>query len=70
MSLFPTVLFSAEEPQWKGLPLFLYGDSMGGAVAIQAHRRAPQMFDGAVLVAPMCKVVHLEGTTAGGMTAL
>ncbi|XP_042440085.1 caffeoylshikimate esterase-like [Zingiber officinale] len=35
---------------------FLYGESMGGAVALLFHRRDPTFWDGAVLVAPMCKI--------------
>jgi caffeoylshikimate esterase len=35
---------------------FLYGESMGGAVALMLHRKDPTFWDGAVLVAPMCKV--------------
>jgi len=32
---------------------------MGGAVLLLLHRKKPQFWDGAVLVAPMCKVyVH------------
>ncbi|KAG0558768.1 hypothetical protein KC19_10G052900 [Ceratodon purpureus] len=40
----------------KGLPCFLFGESMGGAVALRAHLKVPTMWDGAVLVAPMCKI--------------
>ena len=29
---------------------------MGGAIALLLHRQAPSYWDGAVLVAPMCKV--------------
>ena len=29
---------------------------MGGAVALLLHRKNPSFWDGAVLVAPMCKV--------------
>ena len=29
---------------------------MGGAVALKAHLKEPSMWDGAVLVAPMCKI--------------
>lgn len=36
-----------------GLPLFAYGESMGGAVAIQVSRRAPALFAGLLLFAPM-----------------
>lgn len=51
-----SLLSPAAQQQWRHLPMFLYGDSMGGAVAIQVHRRHPALFDGAVLLAPMCKV--------------
>lgn len=35
---------------------FLLGESMGGAVALLLARKKPHFWDGAVLVAPMCKV--------------
>ncbi|XP_031110124.1 caffeoylshikimate esterase-like [Ipomoea triloba] len=35
---------------------FLLGESMGGAVALLLHRKKPDFWDGAVLVAPMCKI--------------
>lgn len=38
---------------------FLYGESMGGAVTLLLHRKDPTFWDGAVLVAPMCKVPYL-----------
>ncbi|ONL99828.1 alpha/beta-Hydrolases superfamily protein [Zea mays] len=34
---------------------FLYGFSMGGTVVLQLHRKDPLYWDGAVLLAPMCK---------------
>ncbi|KAK8928972.1 hypothetical protein KSP39_PZI017360 [Platanthera zijinensis] len=34
---------------------FLYGESMGGAVSLLLHLKDPAYWDGAVLVAPMCK---------------
>lgn len=37
---------------------FLLGESMGGAVAIILHRKMPKFWDGAVLVAPMCKIAE------------
>jgi alpha-beta hydrolase superfamily lysophospholipase len=40
----------------EGLPCFLFGESMGGAVALKAHLKYPDMWDGAILVAPMCKI--------------
>jgi alpha-beta hydrolase superfamily lysophospholipase len=39
---------------------FLYGESMGGAVALLLHRKDPAFWDGAVLAAPMCKVCVLD----------
>ncbi|KAJ6955984.1 hypothetical protein NC652_007170 [Populus alba x Populus x berolinensis] len=35
---------------------FLYGESMGGAVALLLHKKEPLFYHGAVLVAPMCKI--------------
>ncbi|KAL3649121.1 hypothetical protein CASFOL_005524 [Castilleja foliolosa] len=35
---------------------FLYGESMGGAVALLTHKKDPSFWNGAVLVAPMCKI--------------
>lgn len=34
----------------------LMGESMGGAVILLLHRKKPEYWDGAVLIAPMCKV--------------
>ena len=43
--------------EYRSKSRFLYGESMGGAVALLLHRRDPAFWDGAVLVAPMCKVL-------------
>lgn len=45
-----------ERPDLKGLPCFLFGQSMGGAVALKVHLKQPSNWNGAVLVAPMCKI--------------
>ncbi|TVU36740.1 hypothetical protein EJB05_18686, partial [Eragrostis curvula] len=45
-----------EKPENRGKKRFLYGISMGGSVALLLHRKAPDYWDGAVLLAPMCKV--------------
>ncbi|XP_024537665.1 caffeoylshikimate esterase [Selaginella moellendorffii] len=45
-----------ERKEFTGLPCFLFGESMGGAIAIKAHLKQPKVWDGAVLVAPMCKI--------------
>lgn len=35
---------------------FLLGESMGGAMVLLVHRKLPNFWDGAVLIAPMCKI--------------
>ncbi|KAM6567284.1 hypothetical protein CsatA_026412 [Cannabis sativa] len=45
-----------ENPQFNALPSFLFGQSMGGAVALKMHLKQPNAWSGAVLVAPMCKI--------------
>ncbi|KAJ8492204.1 hypothetical protein OPV22_013925 [Ensete ventricosum] len=45
-----------ENPEYQGLPSFLFGQSMGGAVALKVHFKQPHTWDGAILVAPMCKM--------------
>ncbi|XP_025634517.1 caffeoylshikimate esterase [Arachis hypogaea] len=42
--------------EYSEKPKFLYGESMGGAVALLIHKKYPSFWDGAVLVAPMCKI--------------
>ncbi|KAJ1436393.1 Serine aminopeptidase, S33 [Sesbania bispinosa] len=50
---FTTICEKAEN---KKKMRFLLGESMGGAVALLLHRKKPDYWDGAVLVAPMCKI--------------
>ncbi|XP_057524698.1 caffeoylshikimate esterase-like [Amaranthus tricolor] len=45
-----------ERKENKGKHRFLLGESMGGAVVLRLHRKMPEFWDGAVLVAPMCKI--------------
>lgn len=45
-----------EDENWRTLPSFLFGQSMGGAVALKVHLKQPGAWSGAVLVAPMCKI--------------
>ncbi|XP_071735254.1 caffeoylshikimate esterase [Rutidosis leptorrhynchoides] len=45
-----------ENPELRDLPRFLLGQSMGGAVALKVHFKQPEFWNGAVLVAPMCKI--------------
>ncbi|KAF3786385.1 Caffeoylshikimate esterase [Nymphaea thermarum] len=46
----------AERKENKNKMRFLFGESMGGAVALFLHQRQPSYWDGAILVAPMCKI--------------
>ncbi|KAF2303399.1 hypothetical protein P3X46_020377 [Hevea brasiliensis] len=48
--------FIKQDPEFHGLPSFLYGESMGGAICLLIHLANPRGFDGAILVAPMCKI--------------
>ncbi|XP_031490376.1 caffeoylshikimate esterase-like [Nymphaea colorata] len=45
-----------EKPLIKRLPHFLFGQSMGGAVALKIQLKQPDAWDGMILVAPMCKI--------------
>ncbi|KAK3006101.1 hypothetical protein RJ639_017424 [Escallonia herrerae] len=45
-------------PEVRGLPCFILGQSMGGAVALKVHLKEPHEWDGVVLVAPMCKIAE------------
>lgn len=40
----------------RGKLRYLLGESMGGAVILLLHRKLPEFWDGAVLIAPMCKI--------------
>ncbi|KAK9091302.1 hypothetical protein Sjap_024479 [Stephania japonica] len=47
-----------ERSEASGVPHFLLGQSMGGAVAIKVHLKRPSDWDGIILVAPMCKIAE------------
>uniref|UniRef100_A0A1J3GMP6 Caffeoylshikimate esterase n=1 Tax=Noccaea caerulescens TaxID=107243 RepID=A0A1J3GMP6_NOCCA len=47
-----------EKEENKGKMRFLLGESMGGAVVLLLARKKPDYWDGAVLVAPMCKLAE------------
>ncbi|KFK35464.1 hypothetical protein AALP_AA5G287400 [Arabis alpina] len=42
--------------EYKEKARFLYGESMGGAVSLLLHKKDPSFWNGAILVAPMCKI--------------
>lgn len=46
------------QPEFKDLPSFIFGQSMGGAVALKVHLKQPLAWDGTILVAPMCKIAE------------
>lgn len=45
-------------PEIVGLPRFIFGQSMGGAIALKALLKDPNEWDGIILVAPMCKIAE------------
>ncbi|KAK7381088.1 hypothetical protein VNO78_33612 [Psophocarpus tetragonolobus] len=45
-----------ENPDFNSIPSFLFGQSMGGAVVLKIHLKQPKAWNGAILVAPMCKI--------------
>lgn len=45
-----------ENPDFRALPSFLFGQSLGGAVALKVCLRQQQEWSGAILAAPMCKI--------------
>ncbi|TVU01228.1 hypothetical protein EJB05_53330 [Eragrostis curvula] len=47
-----------EKVEHKNKMRFLLGESMGGAIVLMLHRKEPTYWDGAILVAPMCKIVE------------
>ncbi|RHN52800.1 putative 2-acylglycerol O-acyltransferase [Medicago truncatula] len=44
-----------EQVEYQNLPSFLLGESMGGAIALNIHFKQPTAWDGAALIAPLCK---------------
>ncbi|KAG8050886.1 hypothetical protein GUJ93_ZPchr0009g389 [Zizania palustris] len=47
-----------EKEEYKNKRKFLLGESMGGAIVLMLHRKEPTNWNGAILVAPMCKIVE------------
>ncbi|KAJ0102917.1 hypothetical protein Patl1_06237 [Pistacia atlantica] len=45
-----------ERKENKGKMRYLLGESMGGSMALLLHRKKGDYWDGAILVAPMCKI--------------
>ncbi|KAJ4948003.1 hypothetical protein NE237_026754 [Protea cynaroides] len=45
-----------EKSEYHGLPSFLFGESMGGAICLLIQFRDPKAWKGAILAAPMCKI--------------
>lgn len=50
------MLINAERRENRNMMRIIMGESMGGAMVLRLHRKKPHFWDGAVLVAPMCKV--------------
>lgn len=49
----------SEKKENKNKLRILLGESMGGAMVLRLHRIKPDLWDGGVLVAPMCKVCRV-----------
>ncbi|XP_014512154.1 caffeoylshikimate esterase isoform X1 [Vigna radiata var. radiata] len=47
-----------DRPEVSGLPRYIMGQSMGGAIALKVHLKEPNTWDGVILVAPMCKIAE------------
>ncbi|PIA40779.1 hypothetical protein AQUCO_02400088v1 [Aquilegia coerulea] len=45
-----------QKSEFHGLPSFLYGESMGGAICLLIHFKDHKAWNGAILAAPMCKI--------------
>nr|UWM25201.1 caffeoyl shikimate esterase [Eleutherococcus senticosus] len=54
ISYFSSIL--TQNPEFQNLPKFLFGESMGGAICLLIHFKEPTLFNGAILLAPMCKI--------------
>ncbi|KAG5561536.1 hypothetical protein RHGRI_004544 [Rhododendron griersonianum] len=54
VSFFDSVVKS--DAELGRVPRFLFGESMGGAICTLIHLRNLEGFDGAILIAPMCKI--------------
>jgi alpha-beta hydrolase superfamily lysophospholipase len=44
--------------QYKGLPMFVAGESLGGAMAIRLAAKHPELIDGLILCSPAIKMYH------------
>lgn len=54
VSYFTSIVDS--DSSYSNLPRFLFGESMGGAICLLIHINKPNFFNGAMLIAPMCKI--------------
>ncbi|CAM6088392.1 unnamed protein product [Calypogeia fissa] len=45
-----------ETDEFRGIPKFLYGESLGGAICLLIHFKQPDQWNGAILAAAMCKI--------------
>ncbi|KAH1086078.1 hypothetical protein GYH30_017858 [Glycine max] len=47
-----------EQKKYQDVPSFLLGESMGGAIALNIHFKQPAAWNGAALIAPLCKLAE------------
>ncbi|KAL8228159.1 hypothetical protein R6Q57_015743 [Mikania cordata] len=55
IAFFTSIVDSTDENN-RNIPKFLFGESMGGAICLLIQFTRPDFFDGAILIAPMCKI--------------
>ena len=48
--------FTQVAERFPGKPMFLMGESMGGAVSYSVYNTIPELFKGVVFLCPMCKI--------------
>lgn len=48
--------YSKIKAQYPGIKSFIWGESMGGALGLYLSTRHPELVDGAIFIAPMCKL--------------
>ncbi|KAK9051731.1 hypothetical protein SSX86_028359 [Deinandra increscens subsp. villosa] len=53
---FFTSIVDSTDRSYGNVPKFLFGESMGGAICLLTQFSRSDFFDGAILIAPMCKI--------------
>ena len=54
--------YITDHVEYREKARFVYGESMGGAVALLIHQKQHNYWSGVVLVSPMCKVQFVNNS--------